>query len=123
IIDKLEKVGLEAVTAELDEQGLSKVTITSLRQFLTDKDNANLSYFELHTKQNDNVRQGLQELKELESYLEYLGFEQQCVFNPFIARGLEIYTGTIYEIFLADQSLKSSIASGGRYDNAIGGLI
>ncbi len=48
---------------------------------------------------------------------------EQCVFNPFLARGLEIYTGTIYEIFLTDRSINSSIGSGGRYDNAIGGLL
>lgn len=36
--------------------------------------------------------------------------------------GLEIYTGTVYEIFLSNQLIKSSIGSGGRYDNAIGGL-
>lgn len=65
----------------------------------------------------------MNELKELESYLDFLSVKKQCIFNPFLARGLEIYTGTIYEIFLADQSIKSSIGSGGRYDNAIGGLI
>lgn len=62
-------------------------------------------------------------MKELESYLDYLKINDSCVFNPFLARGLEIYTGTIYEIFLADGSISSSIGSGGRYDNAIGGLI
>ena len=45
-----------------------------------------------------------------------------CV-QSFLARGLEIYTGTIYEIFLSNGAIKSSIGSGGRYDNAIGGLI
>lgn len=123
IIDKLEKVGLEAVAAELNEQGLSKSTISSLRQFLTNKNNSSFSYFESFAKQNEKVRQGLKELKELESYLEFLGVNKQCVFSPFLARGLEIYTGTIYEIFLTDQSIKSSIGSGGRYDSAIGGLI
>ncbi|MFP3339201.1 ATP phosphoribosyltransferase regulatory subunit, partial [Micrococcus sp. SIMBA_131] len=48
---------------------------------------------------------------------------QNCSFNPFLARGLDIYTGTIYEIFLSDQSISSSIGSGGRYDRAIGGLL
>lgn len=55
--------------------------------------------------------------------MEFLGVNNQCIFNPFLARGLEIYTGTIYEIFLSDKKIKSSIGSGGRYDNAIGGLI
>lgn len=123
ILDKLEKVGLKAVLSELNNQGLPKATIISIKQFLTDERNTSLSYFESFSKQNEQVRQGLTELKELESYLEFLNINKQCVFNPFLARGLEIYTGTIYEVFLSDQSIKSSIGSGGRYDNAIGGLI
>ena len=123
ILDKLEKVGIESVTSELNEQGLPSATITLIKQFLMDKGNSSFGYFEAIAEKNDEVRQGLNELKELESYLEYLGVEKHCVFNPFLARGLEIYTGTIYEIFLADLSIKSSIGSGGRYDNAIGGLI
>lgn len=123
ILDKLEKVGLEAVISELNDQGLSTSTIIFIKQFLTDERNSSLSYFETFSEQNEEVRQGLNELKELESYLEFLSINKQCIFNPFLARGLEIYTGTIYEIFLSDQSIKSSIGSGGRYDNAIGGLI
>jgi len=123
ILDKLEKVGLEAVVSELNDQGLSNSTITLIKQFLTDDQNTSFSYFETFAEQNVEVKQGLNELKELESYLEFLSVNNQCVFNPFLARGLEIYTGTIYEIFLSDQSIKSSIGSGGRYDNAIGGLI
>lgn len=123
ILDKLDKVGIEAVASELNEQGLSNSTITSIKQFLIDNKNTNFSYFESFSEQNEEVRQGLKELKELESYLESLGINKQCVFNPFLARGLEIYTGTIYEIFLTNKSIKSSIGSGGRYDNAIGGLI
>ncbi|WP_312474524.1 histidine--tRNA ligase [Neobacillus sp.] len=123
ILDKLEKVGLEAVISELNGQGLSNSTIILIKQFLTDERNTSFSYFESFSKQNEQVRQGLNELKELESYLEFLSVNNQCLFNPFLARGLEIYTGTIYEIFLSDQSIKSSIGSGGRYDNAIGGLI
>lgn len=123
ILDKLEKVGLGAVITELEEQGLSNSTITRIKQFLTDEGNSSFRYFESFSNQNEEVRQGLNELQELGSFLDYLGVTKQCIFNPFLARGLEIYTGTIYEIFLADQPIKSSIGSGGRYDNAIGGLI
>jgi histidyl-tRNA synthetase len=123
ILDKLEKVGLDSVISELNEQGLVNSTINLIQQFLTHENNKSFSYFESFSNQNEQVRKGLEELKELESYLEFLGVNKQCVFNPFLARGLEIYTGTIYEIFLSDQSIKSSIGSGGRYDNTIGGLI
>ncbi|MGE1165216.1 histidine--tRNA ligase [Peribacillus simplex] len=123
ILDKLEKVGLEAVSSELAEQGLRPSTVQLIKQFLTDKNNTSYSYFEPFSAQSEQVKQGLEELKELETYLEFLGVNNQCIFNPFLARGLEIYTGTIYEIFLSDKTIKSSIGSGGRYDNAIGGLI
>jgi len=123
ILDKLEKISLENMMAELKRQGLSEKTMQSLRQFLTDEDNLNLNYFEPYVRQNERVKEGLKELQELESYLEFLGVTKQCVLNPFLARGLEIYTGTIYEMFLTDESITSSIGSGGRYDNAIGGLI
>ncbi|GAF66683.1 histidyl-tRNA synthetase [Bacillus sp. TS-2] len=123
ILDKIEKIGLEAVISELNEQGLSNSAITLIKQFLTDDENVNLSYFEPFAEQSEEVRKGLIELKELESYLKLLSVHTQCEFNPFLARGLEIYTGIVYEIFLTDRSIKSSIGSGGRYDNAIGGLI
>ncbi len=122
-LDKLEKVGIEAVISELSEQSLSTSTIKLIEEFLIDSNNIRLSYFEPYAAKNVQVEQGLAELIELESYLKFLKVDKQCVFNPFLARGLEIYTGTIYEIFLSDQSIKSSIGSGGRYDNAIGGLI
>ncbi|MFF2447506.1 histidine--tRNA ligase [Neobacillus sp. NPDC058068] len=123
ILDKLEKLGLEAVLSELTEQGLSASTVQSIKQFLNDKNNKSYSYFEPFAKQNKQVEQGLEELKELETYLVFLNVNSECVFNPFLARGLEIYTGTIYEVFLTDKTIRSSIGSGGRYDNAIGGLI
>lgn len=123
ILDKLEKVGLDSVIAELSEQKLPSDTVKWIKQFLIDINNMNFSYYEPFSKQNDQVKQGLEELRELKSYLDFLEISEQCEFNPFLARGLEIYTGTIYEIFLTDKSIKSSIGSGGRYDNAIGGLI
>lgn len=123
VLDKLEKIGLESVITELDELGLSSSSINSIKRFLINEQNTDFRYLDSIAQENDQVRQGLAELSELESYLKFLGIENQCVFNPFLARGLEIYTGTIYEIFLLDQSIKSSIGSGGRYDNAIGGLI
>jgi histidyl-tRNA synthetase len=122
VLDKLEKVGQEAVAAELTGLGLEQSTVSLIKKFVTDIDNTDYSYFE-GLEKNELVKQGLSELRELNEYLEFLGIDDQCVFNPFLARGLEIYTGTIYEIFLADQRIKSSIGSGGRYDNAIGGLI
>lgn len=123
ILDKLEKIGVDTVVSQLGELRISDATKRLILQFLTDQDNNRFSYFEAYADQNGQIRQGLEELKDLTSYLDFLDITKQCVFNPFLARGLEIYTGTIYEIFLTKRSIKSSIGSGGRYDNAIGGLL
>ncbi|MBP0725353.1 histidine--tRNA ligase [Bacillus sp. RG28] len=122
-LDKLEKIGVEGVEAELLEKDLSIKTVTMIKELIVDSQNKDLQYFEQYAKDNETLIQGIEELKELMSYIKYLNLENNCIFNPFLARGLEIYTGTIYEIFLTNQSVKSSIGSGGRYDNAIGGLI
>lgn len=123
ILDKLEKVGAGGVVNELTDLGLESTTIHNIKQFLNSKNNTEYSYFKPFTNKNSLLQKGLNELMELEGYLEELGMKTECIFNPFLARGLDIYTGSIYEIFLTDESIKSSIGSGGRYDNAIGGLL
>ncbi len=121
ILDKMEKIDRAMLVKELAEIELSEKTLQEIDQFLDAQ--PTLKYFESYTFTNEFVKQGVQELTKLAAYLSALGIELECIFNPFLARGLEIYTGTIYEIFLADGSIKSSIGSGGRYDNAIGGLL
>ncbi|MGE7837666.1 histidine--tRNA ligase [Viridibacillus arvi] len=123
VLDKLEKVGVPAVKKELSELGLPLTVVDSIERFLTDVKNKTINYFVPFSNVNNNIEQGVNELKALESFLTYLKISEQCIFNPFLARGLEIYTGTIYELFLVDKTIKSSIGSGGRYDNAIGGLL
>ncbi|RWZ58597.1 histidine--tRNA ligase [Halobacillus fulvus] len=123
VLDKFEKVGMKAVLTELGGLGLSPGILEKIEAFLTDEANTSFRFLETFVEKSELVRQGLSELEELETYLEALGIKGKCVFNPFLARGLEIYTGTIYEIFLADGSIQSSIGSGGRYDNAIAGLM
>jgi histidyl-tRNA synthetase len=123
VLDKLEKIGLEGVTRELLEKELPLETITSIKQIISDGVNKKLEEFDVFPKNNQQLQEGLNELKELTDILGYLGLGNRCSFNPFLARGLDIYTGTIYEIFLTNKSIKSSIGSGGRYDHAIGGLI
>ncbi|MCP3740330.1 histidine--tRNA ligase [Rossellomorea sp. BNER] len=122
-LDKLEKIGLEGVVKELNEKHIPVDTIRSIKQLLSEIDVNELEFFERYAANNVQLKQGMAELKELNSFVKFLGIEDRCSFNPFLARGLEIYTGTIYEIFLTDKTVASSIGSGGRYDNAIAGLI
>ncbi|MEK4081387.1 histidine--tRNA ligase [Solibacillus sp. FSL K6-1126] len=121
ILDKMEKIDQVTLLKELEEQNLSPSTIKLIKQFLNA--NPTIAYFEKYREENELIKQGYEELIELQDYLQVLNVGESCVFNPFLARGLEIYTGSIYELFLKDGAIKSSIGGGGRYDNAIGGLI
>lgn len=121
ILDKMEKIDQVTLLKELEEQNLSPSTIELIKQFLNA--NPTIAYFEKYREENELIKQGYEELIELQDYLQVLNVGENCVFNPFLARGLEIYTGSIYELFLKDGAIKSSIGGGGRYDNAIGGLI
>lgn len=123
ILDKIEKIDQKTMLSELWNLGMSENSMTKIKQFLEGRPQINMAYFNKFANQNIILQQGIQELVELTVYLNALGLNEKCTFNPFLARGLEIYTGTIYEIFLADGTIRSSIGSGGRYDQAIGGLL
>lgn len=67
------------------------------------------------------ARRGLEELERCLAVLDPLNLHTPIEFTPSLARGLEIYTGTVYEFFLRDESvLASSLAAGGRFDRIIG---
>ncbi|WP_025117668.1 histidine--tRNA ligase [Lysinibacillus fusiformis] len=123
ILDKIEKIDQKTMLSELKELGIPGNGVTKIKQFLEARPQINMAYFNEFANKNIILQQGIQELLELTAYLNALGLSEKCTFNPFLARGLEIYTGTIYEIFLADGTIRSSIGSGGRYDQAIGGLL
>ncbi|WP_440603955.1 histidine--tRNA ligase [Bacillus sp. GB_SG_008] len=118
-VDKLEKIGIEGVRNDLINRGLQNETIDILCKTLETCMSMQLSEFD-KTFSDPLVKEGVTELQELEQYLIALGVESNTVFSPFLARGLTMYTGTIYEIFLTDGSITSSIGSGGRYDHIIG---
>ena len=68
---------------------------------------------------NDNLEEGLYELNELNKLISDLGLNELCIFTPFLARGLEIYTGTVWEVFDSSLNFKSALGGGGRYDKII----
>lgn len=123
VIDKIEKISVESMMNELTELGLSPNSLAQIKDFIDLKGQLTMQSFRQWAGENRYLQEGLQELAELMMYLEALEIEALCIFNPFLARGLEMHTGTIYEMFLRDGMIRSSIGSGGRYDNAIGGLL
>mgnify|MGYP003763998403 FL=1 len=121
-LDKLEKIGVEGVKAELIEKGISKDIVDSIVNLISNEETYSLDYYK-NMPSNTLLLQGIEELEELNDYLDTLDIRDKTKFNPFLARGLEIYTGTVYEIFLTDGSIDSSMGAGGRYDEIIGGFL
>lgn len=121
-LDKVEKIGTAGVAQELREKLLDQASIVRIIEFIRAANGNTLEYISQNFSQ-PLVKEGLQELLELREYIQQAGREAYLEFHPFLARGLNIYTGSVYEIFLTDKSITSSIGSGGRYDNIIGQLL
>ena len=113
-IDKLDKVGIAGVVKELKERGLPEATLGKIREDLS-RDSA-----ELRNAMKDSRigREGLEEVDEVTAMVAPLLTDGEVEFSPFLARGLDYYTGPIFEIYL--KGAVGAIASGGRYDNLIG---
>ncbi|KFN04368.1 histidine--tRNA ligase [Bacillus clarus] len=118
-LDKIEKIGIEGVRKDLQSRGIIKETVETICNTVLSCMKFDVADFK-DAFNTTLVADGVNELQQLEQYLLALGIQENTVFNPFLARGLAMYTGTIYEIFLKDGSITSSIGSGGRYDNIIG---
>lgn len=121
-LDKLEKIGKDGVRDELMEKGLKVEEITRLFSLLMMNQGELLEKLRSNPL-NELIEQGIKELDELIYYIESSGIKDICKFEPCLARGLEIYTGTVFEVFLASGSISSSLSGGGRYDNIIGAFL
>lgn len=119
-IDKLDKIGLEKVKLELEEQELDTATIDKIIE-LIQIEGTNEEKLESLKKleiENDIFKDGLDELTAVIYYVGVFGVpKDNYMIDLTIARGLDYYTGTVYETFLDDHTSIGSICSGGRYDN------
>lgn len=120
IIDKIDKIGEDAVKEELQKLGLSKNSIDKIMDFIkidgtTDEKLKKLGNLSI---ENENFKAGLTELKEVVKYIRIFGVpDTNFKVDLTIARGLDYYTGTVYETFLNDYREIGSVCSGGRYEN------
>ena len=120
IVDKIDKIGRDNVKKELvKEVGISEETAESVLSFL---DNAGsiadiMAGLKKYDIPNDKYKEGLAELEAVCENIKALGVsEDYFTVNLKIARGLDYYTGTVYETMLCDYPQLGSICSGGRYD-------
>ena len=120
-VDKLDKIGPEKVTACLiDDCGLTEAQAAEILKFISisGKNAEVLAALEGYRGQNDTFDLGLDELRAVTRYLAAFGVpEANFAVDLTIARGLDYYTGTVYETTLIDHPEIGSVCSGGRYDN------
>lgn len=118
-VDKLAKIGESGVREELREYNIDNTKLDKLFSFfkcsINDLDNMNIT--------NNSFIEGREEIKELFNYITSLSLEEECKFTPYLARGLEIYTGVVWEVFDKKQRLTCAIGGGGRYDKIITNFI
>lgn len=121
-IDKLDKIGQEGVEKELRERNFSESEITSLQPlFVAHSDNsAAMATLQSALADSETGRQGIAELNEVLDLVELLGLRSaELKIDPTLARGLDYYTGAIFEVKV-DESPVGSICGGGRYDDLTG---
>ena len=120
-VDKLDKIGSEKVAAILTgDLGVSQEQAQEILSFISiNGDNQTvLSQLESYRGRDPLFDQGLEELNTVVKYLESFGVPaEHFAVDLTIARGLDYYTGTVYETTLLDHPEIGSVCSGGRYDN------
>ena len=123
-VDKLDKIGAEKVRICLiDDCGLTGEQADEILKFMaiTGSNAQVVSALEGYAGRNETFDQGLTELKAVTANLSAFGVpEENFAVDLTIARGLDYYTGTVYETTLLDHPEIGSVCSGGRYDNLAG---
>jgi histidyl-tRNA synthetase len=113
VIDKIKKCGEATVESELNKIGLTKDQIMQLIGFMKIKKEA------IKFKEIAIWMEGFSELAQIKEKLEQYGFAEYVEYDFSLARGLDYYTGPIFEIFIKDYEKYGSVAGGGRYDTLI----
>ena len=121
-LDKMDKVGFAGVKREMEERGISREAIAGLENFSKISGDAE-TVFEMTAtmlKSSGTGKEGIEETKKLYDLAKALNIpEKHLCFDIFLARGLEYYTGPIYESVIKDPPI-GSLTGGGRYDELIG---
>lgn len=127
VIDNMEKFSFEETIQNLNELGLLKDKANLLFDFFNmcrnNKVDIIISILKNMNFKNELLQQGMNELVTVFEYIINGGvFIDNLMFDPSIARGLDYYTGTVYETKLIDLIELGSVCSGGRYDELVGTL-
>ncbi|MBX4259891.1 histidine--tRNA ligase [Clostridium estertheticum] len=120
IIDKIDKIGASVAVEELLTSGLSKGVIDNILEFINASgSNEDILLFLNNLDiSNSTFKDGVCELSTVSKYVKLFGVpDNNFKIDLKISRGLDYYTGTVYETFLNEYPSIGSVCSGGRYDN------
>ena len=119
IIDHAEKVTPEQTKVSLEELGLDKSSVKKILDLISLNGNRSTVITALNNLdiKNDNFNDGVNELDQVLYLLESMQLENQITADLKIIRGLDYYTGTIFEFILPEHKNIGSVCGGGRYDN------
>ncbi len=120
IIDKLEKIGIENVKEELSKIGVENSNIEKIENFLSisGSNDEKIQKLKELNFESEIFKAGLEELESVVKYVRLFKVEEDYFnIDLTIARGLDYYTGTVYETNLVGYESIGSVCSGGRYDN------
>ena len=120
-IDKLDKIGIDNVNAELREDGLSEEQIAKLQPIiqLSGSNDEKLTIIADVLKDSETGLKGVEEIRFILNVLKTTGLKNEIQLDLTLARGLNYYTGAIFEVKALDVQI-GSITGGGRYDNLTG---
>jgi len=120
-IDKLDKIGLDKVIQELAGRGISNGAISKLQPLLALKGDSLSRILKLETILKSSVigMKGVNEIKTLNRYIKQINLQAVTEFDQTLARGLDYYTGTIFEVKAINIAM-GSLCGGGRYDDLTG---
>lgn len=119
-VDKLDKIGEESVLKELGENGIGRDSGEKILEFIKIKGTVDEILEQLRElKIEDEIfQEGLDELTQVIAYMRDFGIDEDCFdIDLKIARGLDYYTGTVYETTLDNYPKIGSVCSGGRYED------
>lgn len=123
IIDKIDKIGLDLVKEELKQLEIDSNSVNKIIEFIEIKGNSENVINSLLSLKNSNIifNEGIDEIRTvINNLVNFKVPEKNYKIDLTIARGLDYYTGTVYETILNDYPNLGSICSGGRYENLTG---
>lgn len=122
-IDKLDKIGEDGVKKELLEKEIAETAVNQLFEVITFEgtNEEKIAFLEAKFENCPEGKKGVEEMKQVFRLLSHLKIQHATVeFTLLLARGLNYYTGAIYEVKSNETSVNVSIGGGGRYDNLTG---